>query len=161
MEVETVAADGEFKMPKKALKRKIAEAEKVTSQFLTPVKILPTFMLVLQEAVMDTESGVSDVDSVVSGTTAPLRPAFPPIKREKLADGSEVFSITSSNLSPVTMICSPKVRKIPVPSHRYTPLKENWMKIFEPIVEHLKLQVGSLCYLRLEIIRDYFRSGST
>ena len=30
MEVETVAADGEFKMPKKALKRKIAEAEKVT-----------------------------------------------------------------------------------------------------------------------------------
>ena len=98
---------------------------------------------------MDTESdtGVSDVDSVVSGTTAPLRPAFPPIKREKLADGSEVFSITLSNL-----ICSPKVRKIPVPSHRYTPLKENWMKIFEPIVEHLKLQVGSLCYLRLEII---------
>ena len=100
MEVETVAADGEFKMPKKAVKRKIAEAEKVTSQFLTPVKILPTFMLVLQEAVMDTESdtGVSDVDSVVSGTTAPLRPAFPPIKREKLADGSEVFSITLSNL---------------------------------------------------------------
>ena len=28
-----------------------------------------------------------------------------------------------------------------MPSHRYTPLKENWMKIFEPIVEHLKLQV--------------------
>ena len=99
MEVETVAADGEFKMPKKAVKRKIAEAEKVTSQFFTPVKILPTFMLVLQEAVMDTESGVSDVDSVVSGTTAPLRPAFPPIKREKLADGSEVYSITLSNLS--------------------------------------------------------------
>merc|ERR1712088_1024811 len=72
----------------------------------------------------DTESdtGVSDVDSVVSGVTAPLRPAFPPIKKEKLADGSEV-------------------RKIPVPSHRYTPLKDNWMKIFEPVVEHLKLQI--------------------
>ena len=42
---------------------------------------------------MDTESdtGVSDVDSVVSGVTAPLRPAFPPIKKEKLADGSEVL----------------------------------------------------------------------
>ena len=48
--------------------------------------------------------------------------AFPPIKREKLADGCEV-------------------RKIPVPRHRYSPLKENWMKIFEPIVEHLKLQI--------------------
>ena len=42
---------------------------------------------------MDTESdtGVSDVDSVVSGVTAPLRPAFPPIKKEKLAAGSEVL----------------------------------------------------------------------
>ena len=42
---------------------------------------------------MDTESdtGVSDVDSVMSGVTAPLRPAFPPIKKEKLADGSEVL----------------------------------------------------------------------
>ena len=43
---------------------------------------------------MDTESdtGVSDVDSVVSDVGAPLRPAFPPIKKEKLADGSEVLS---------------------------------------------------------------------
>ena len=48
--------------------------------------------------------------------------AFPPIKREKLADGCEV-------------------RKIPVPRHRYSPLKENWMKVFEPVVEHLKLQI--------------------
>ncbi|XP_054266437.1 RNA-binding protein pno1-like [Macrosteles quadrilineatus] len=36
---------------------------------------------------------------------------------------------------------SSEVRKVPVPAHRYTPLKENWMKIFTPIVEHLKLQV--------------------
>ncbi|RZC36550.1 hypothetical protein BDFB_007413, partial [Asbolus verrucosus] len=33
------------------------------------------------------------------------------------------------------------MRKIPVPAHRYTPLKENWLKIFTPIVEHLNLQV--------------------
>jgi len=32
-------------------------------------------------------------------------------------------------------------RKISVPPHRYTPLKENWMKIFTPIVEQLKLQI--------------------
>ena len=37
MEVETVVEkpDGEFKMPKKAVKRKIAEAEKVTIWNLT------------------------------------------------------------------------------------------------------------------------------
>lgn len=33
------------------------------------------------------------------------------------------------------------MRRIPVPSHRYTPLKENWLKIFTPLVEHLQLQV--------------------
>merc|ERR1712029_342922 len=34
-----------------------------------------------------------------------------------------------------------ELRKVFVPSHRYTPLKENWMKIFTPVVEHLQLQI--------------------
>lgn len=33
------------------------------------------------------------------------------------------------------------VRKVVVPAHRYSPLKENWLKIFTPIVEHLQLQI--------------------
>jgi len=32
-------------------------------------------------------------------------------------------------------------RKIAVPAHRYSALKENWLKIFSPIVEHLQLQI--------------------
>lgn len=32
-------------------------------------------------------------------------------------------------------------RKIQVPLNRYKPLKENWLRIFTPIVEHLKLQM--------------------
>ncbi len=36
------------------------------------------------------------------------------------------------------------VRKIPVPSNRYSPLKENWMKIFNPVVENLHLQIRSV-----------------
>ncbi len=32
-------------------------------------------------------------------------------------------------------------RKIPIPGHRYTPLKEQWMKIYSPIVEYLHLQI--------------------
>jgi RNA-binding protein PNO1 len=58
----------------------------------------------------------------MSEETAVNRPAFPPIKREKLENGVEI-------------------RKISVPAHRYSPLKENWMKLFTPIVEHLHLQI--------------------
>ncbi|KAK2852997.1 hypothetical protein Q7C36_008198 [Tachysurus vachellii] len=54
---------------------------------------------------------------------APKRPQFPPISGDKLKGGAD------------------EMRKIPVPSHRYTPLKENWLKIFTPIVENLQLQV--------------------
>jgi len=34
-----------------------------------------------------------------------------------------------------------ETRKVAVPKHRFGPLKENWMKIFNPVVEHLKLQI--------------------
>jgi len=33
------------------------------------------------------------------------------------------------------------VRKIAVPANRYTPLKENWTKLLQPVVEHLQLQM--------------------
>uniref|UniRef100_A0A8C4RCD4 RNA-binding protein PNO1 n=1 Tax=Eptatretus burgeri TaxID=7764 RepID=A0A8C4RCD4_EPTBU len=57
-------------------------------------------------------------------TEAPAkRPQFPPISGEKLMEGK----------------C--EMRKVPVPPHRYTPLKENWMKIYTPVVEHLQLQI--------------------
>lgn len=58
----------------------------------------------------------------VANSSAVKRPAFPPIKREKLECGAEM-------------------RKISVPAHRYSPLKENWLKIFTPVVEHLHLQI--------------------
>ncbi|KAK3736811.1 hypothetical protein RRG08_000562 [Elysia crispata] len=36
---------------------------------------------------------------------------------------------------------SKEIRRIPVPPHRYTPLQKDWLKIFTPIVENLKLNV--------------------
>eukprot|EP01135_Chromosphaera_perkinsii_P001072 Nk52_evm22s158 gene=Nk52_evmTU22s158 len=32
-------------------------------------------------------------------------------------------------------------RRIAVPAHRFTPLKEHWMELYSPLVEHMKLQV--------------------
>ncbi|XP_036402446.1 RNA-binding protein PNO1 [Megalops cyprinoides] len=66
---------------------------------------------------------LGEVEMESDETVAHKRPEFPPISGEKLKGGSD------------------EMRKIPVPSHRYTPLKENWLKIFTPIVEHLQLQV--------------------
>nr|CAG4641182.1 EOG090X0D0V [Eulimnadia texana] len=66
-----------------------------------------------------------ETEEAAAGSSDPKpqeKPFFPPIKREKLADGIEV-------------------RKIPVPAHRYSPLKESWMQIFTPVVEHLHLQI--------------------
>ncbi|XP_051945387.1 RNA-binding protein PNO1-like [Xyrauchen texanus] len=66
------------------------------------------------------DAGPVDMES---DTVAPKRPQFPPISGDQLKGGAD------------------EMRKVPVPAHRYTPLKENWMKIFTPIVENLQLQV--------------------
>jgi RNA-binding protein PNO1 len=61
---------------------------------------------------------------VVRGVEGRRRPQHTPAKKGRLRNGE-----------------LPEMRKIAVPAHRYTPLKENWMKIFGPIVEHLHLQI--------------------
>lgn len=52
-----------------------------------------------------------------------------------------VGSTTSHSTNTKRRKPSDNIRKIPVPAHRYTPLKENWLKIFTPVVEHLQLQI--------------------
>uniref|UniRef100_G3PEB8 RNA-binding protein PNO1 n=2 Tax=Gasterosteus aculeatus aculeatus TaxID=481459 RepID=G3PEB8_GASAC len=66
------------------------------------------------------EAGGADMET--EGPGAPKRPQFPAISSDKLRGPDEM-------------------RKVSVPAHRYTPLKENWLKIFTPIVENLQLQV--------------------
>ncbi|XP_054714150.1 RNA-binding protein pno1-like [Uloborus diversus] len=63
------------------------------------------------------------------------RPYFPPAKRALLA-GSE------------------EMRKIPVPQNRYGPLKENWMKIFTTVVQHLNLNIRFNLKTRMVEIRS-------
>jgi hypothetical protein len=51
------------------------------------------------------------------------RVKFAPVVNEKTADGKF------------------EMRKIHVPPNRYNPLKDNWMRIYSPIVDYLKLQI--------------------
>lgn len=44
-------------------------------------------------------------------------------------------------------------RKIPVPRHRYTPLRQNWDSIMKTLVEHMKLQVRMNTKRRLVELR--------
>jgi len=53
----------------------------------------------------------------------PVLPEFPAISAQEAAGGKSEF------------------RRIPVPPHRYTPLRKDWMTLYTPIVEHLKLDV--------------------
>ncbi|XP_045183822.2 RNA-binding protein PNO1-like [Mercenaria mercenaria] len=81
-----------------------------------------------QSQVMQTDSGSTsetknEMDIDESQPSANKRPNFPPISGDKLKGGKTEF------------------RKVPVPQNRYGPLKENWMKIFTPVVEHLHLQI--------------------
>jgi len=62
-----------------------------------------------------------------------------------LAELDKVLSeIQKPNYAPLSAQQSAgkvEFRKISVPTHRYTPLKENWLKIYTPIVNNMKLQI--------------------
>lgn len=90
-----------------------------SSEFVTVPKRKAAKRKVVQ--VENTNKNEDSSMEVSEGTTVD-RPSFPPIKREKLENGTEI-------------------RKISVPAHRYSPLKESWMKLFTPIVENLHLQI--------------------
>ena len=40
-------------------------------------------------------------------------------------------------------------RRVPVPAHRFTPLKEKWLELYDPIVSRMKLQVRPPVFRRL------------
>jgi len=61
-------------------------------------------------------------------------------KRSKSKNRVESIDVDSNQQENTSQVVE-EVRKVPVPSHRYTPLKNNWIKIFTPIVQHLKLRI--------------------
>uniref|UniRef100_A0A7S4KUX2 K Homology domain-containing protein n=1 Tax=Paramoeba aestuarina TaxID=180227 RepID=A0A7S4KUX2_9EUKA len=60
-------------------------------------------------------------------------------KEEKLDDLKPDFSQLGGALGKKSG--EVETRKVPVPPHRMTPLKNQWMDIYKPVVEHMKLQI--------------------
>lgn len=56
-------------------------------------------------------------------------------RKRQISEGSEIRQVK------VRKNTETDVRKLPVPLNRRAALKENWLKIITPIVEHLKLQI--------------------
>ncbi|XP_032523707.2 RNA-binding protein pno1 [Danaus plexippus] len=98
------------------------EVENINVEEFLPAKNPIKLKNVKRKAVSESGEGM-DVEQVTSQSKPKRR------KGKKLKKSNE------PNESKVNM------RKIAVPAHRYTPLRENWLKIFTPIVEHLLLQV--------------------
>lgn len=75
------------------------------------------------------------IDPVDAAHTAPEAPAEDmPMVDES---GKPKFPAAKS----IPLAFRREQRKVPIPPHRMTPLKNSWPKIYPPLVEHLKLQV--------------------
>jgi hypothetical protein len=61
------------------------------------------------------------------------QPAFPPMAP------SEAFVTVADAL--LTLQSASEYRRVQVPPNRYTPLKSQWMDIYSPIVDQMKLQI--------------------
>jgi len=71
------------------------------------------------------QAGVDEIEGLV-------RPDFPRLKkkgRKRKAGDAGLASVHED------------VRRVPVPPHRFSPLKAQWVELYEPLVKELKLQV--------------------
>ena len=62
-------------------------------------------------------------------------------KRRRNEGGKEVVLPDFEPVTAKEAAGKTEFRRVPVPPHRYTPLRKDWMSIYTPIVEHLKLDV--------------------
>src|SRR5690349_8878956 len=64
----------------------------------------------------------NDTNEMETDAGAPSLPIFQPLSAKEL-NGKNCY------------------RRVRIPPHRYTPLKNNWENIMRPMVEHMKIQV--------------------
>jgi RNA-binding protein PNO1 len=75
------------------------------------------------------------LDPVAAAQDAPAGPAEDTLMTDE--SGKPKFPAAKS----IPLAFRREQRKISIPPHRMTPLKNSWPKIYPPLVEHLKLQV--------------------
>ncbi|KAI1761829.1 eukaryotic type KH-domain (KH-domain type I) [Hypoxylon sp. FL1150] len=94
---------------------------------------------ILPEADQNEDFALEGMNELPEDANAVLRPV------QMRGDGEmEIDEEDKPHFAPVQNIDQAahiQSRKVPIPPHRFTPLKNAWPKIYPPLVEHLKLQV--------------------
>jgi RNA-binding protein PNO1 len=88
---------------------------------------------VVQQAPRMEQTG-TDMEMAV---VPPPKPEFGPLSAHEMGGGKFQF------------------RKVFVPAHRYTPIKEHWMEIYTPIFEQMKIDIR----MNLKVRRHAFSSA--
>ncbi|KAI9503096.1 hypothetical protein BX070DRAFT_191779 [Coemansia spiralis] len=81
---------------------------------------------------MDTDDVIITADQLASTVAQVTKPAA-----QQSSDKPEFAPLSAKDMRNKRN----EFRRIRVPPHRFTPLKNDWLKIYSPIVEYLKLQV--------------------
>lgn len=94
---------------------------------------------------MDVDSDSETDDLIInqsSSTSTALHtdPTLPPDAAAAIVSSSSGFAPLSATAQQVGGIKN-EFRRIPVPDHRMTPMKREWVNIYTPLVEQLGLQV--------------------
>ncbi|KAJ3066925.1 pre-rRNA-processing protein pno1 [Quaeritorhiza haematococci] len=77
----------------------------------------------LLESLSSSSTSTTAQASSAMETDAVSVPKFRPLRPDEMGSGKR------------------ELRRVPVPPHRMTPLKKDWMKIYQPLVEYMKLEV--------------------
>ncbi|KAI0018292.1 eukaryotic type KH-domain (KH-domain type I) [Xylariomycetidae sp. FL0641] len=92
----------------------------------------------LGDATQDDEFVLQNTDALPNDPTTLLPPSTHGQEDMEMDEESRPKFAPIQNTDPAVHI---QTRKVTIPPNRFTPLKNNWPRIYPPLVEHLKLQV--------------------
>lgn len=84
---------------------------------------------------------MDDDDDLMIGDSASTSSAPAPAPAAGDASKPSFKPLSASAAASLTAVAKGQLRKIPIPPHRMTPLKNDWHKIYTPLVEMAGLQV--------------------